>query len=57
MRDRPARRARDETKSFLPVDAIDFVDDAIDIVVELGPTFLDLAVEGDELLGRAAKLW
>ena len=35
VRDRPARRARDEAEPFLPVDAVDLVDDAVDVVVEL----------------------
>jgi hypothetical protein len=52
MRNRPARRARDETEPLLPVDAVDLVDDTIDIVVEFGALFLDLAVERDQLLDR-----
>src|SRR5438105_13706006 len=56
MRDRPARRARHEAKPFLPVDAIHLVDDAVDVVVELGALFLDLVVEGDQLLDRMTKL-
>src|SRR5262245_15874995 len=51
MRDAPARRARNETEPLLPVDAIDLVDDAVDIVVEFGPPFLDLPMEREELLG------
>src|SRR5262245_8955545 len=53
--DCPARSARDEAKSLLPVDTINFVDDAIDIVVELRSLFFDLAMEGDQLVGRAAE--
>src|SRR5215467_7723537 len=53
--DPPARRARNETKPLLPIDAVDLVDDAVDVVIELGPTFLDLAMKGDELLGRVAE--
>ena len=55
MRDSPARRTRHETKSLLPIDAVDLVDNTIDVVVELGALFLDLAMEGDEFLGRAAQ--
>ena len=36
VRDRPARRARDEAEPLLPVEAVDLVDDAVDVVVELG---------------------
>src|SRR5579871_551586 len=35
VRDRPTRRTRDEAEPLLPVDAVDLVDDAIDVVVEL----------------------
>ncbi|MET4825857.1 hypothetical protein ABH972_003446 [Bradyrhizobium ottawaense] len=56
MRDAPARRARDEAEPLLPVDAIDLVDDAIDIVVELGALFLDALVERDQLLDGVAQL-
>ena len=55
MRDCPARRTRHETESLLPIDAVDLVDDAVDVVVELGALLLDLAMEGDEFLGRAAQ--
>ena len=34
VRDCPARRARDKAQSFLPVEPVDLVDDAVDIVVE-----------------------
>ena len=34
MRDRPARRARHEAEPLLPVEPVDFVDDAVDVVVE-----------------------
>src|SRR6185437_2678495 len=47
--DAPARRSRDEAEPLLPVDAIDLVDDAVDVVVELGALFLDLAMERDKL--------
>src|SRR5438552_17945880 len=45
VRDAPARRARDETEPLLPVDAVDLVDDAVDVVVEMRSLFLDLAME------------
>ncbi len=56
VRDRPARRARDEAEPLLPVDAVDLVDDAVDVVVELGALLLDLAMERDQLLDRMAEL-
>ena len=40
VRDRPARRARDEAEPLLPVEAVDLVDDAVDVVVELGAAAL-----------------
>src|SRR4029453_8811160 len=55
MRDAPARHARYEAEPFLPVDTVDLVDDAIDVVVEFGTTFLDLVMEGHQLLGGAAE--
>src|SRR5207245_11377510 len=55
MCDRPARRARYEAEPFLPVEAVHLVDDAVDVVVELGALLFDLAVEGDQLLDRMTK--
>src|SRR5439155_25947601 len=45
--DRPARRARHEAEALLPVDAIDLVDDAVDIVVEMRSMGFDLAMESE----------
>ena len=56
VRDRPARSARHEAKPRLPVEAVDFVDHAIDVVVERGAFGLDLAVELQQRLDRAAHL-
>ena len=56
VRDRPARRARHEAEPLLPVEAVDLVDDAVDVVVELGALFLDLAMKRDQLLDRMAEL-
>ena len=36
VRDRPARTARHEAEPLLPVEPVDLVDDAVDVVVELG---------------------
>ena len=55
VRDRPARRARHEAEPLLPVEPVDLVDDAVDVVVELGALLLDLAVERDQLLDRVAE--
>ena len=41
MRDRPARRLRDEAQSLLPVEPVDLIDDAVDIVRHLGALGLD----------------
>src|SRR5215471_7545806 len=49
--DSPARSTRNETKPLLPVDTVNLVDDAVDVVVEPGSAFLDLAMEGNEFIG------
>ena len=54
--DRPARRAADEAQPLLPVDAVDLVDDAVDVVGQRRPLHAHLAIEGAHLLGRAAEL-
>ena len=54
VRDRPARRARHEAEPLLPIEAVDLVDDAVDIVVERGALHLDLAMKCQQLLDRAA---
>ncbi len=54
VRDRPARTARDEAEPVLPVEAIDFVDHAIDVVIEAGALRLDVAVELQQRLDRPA---
>src|ERR1035437_5469320 len=56
VRDRPARATRDEAEPLLPVEAVDLVDDAVDVVIELGAGLLDLAVEGEQVLDRMADL-
>ena len=55
VRDRPARRARHETQALLPVKAVDLVDYSVDVVVEPGALFLDLAMERDQLLDGMAQ--
>src|SRR5467141_878018 len=56
VRDRPARRARHEAEALLPVETVHLVDHPVDIVIEFGSRFLDLAVESDQLLDRVTKL-
>src|SRR6202034_4854710 len=45
VRDRPPWVARHETETLLPIEAIDLVDDAVDVVVERCALTLDLAVK------------
>src|SRR5437899_1345326 len=54
--DRPARRARHEAEALLPVDAIDLVDDAVDVVVEARAPAFDVVMERDERFDRVATL-
>ena len=56
VRNGPARRARDEAEPLLPIDPVDLVDDAVDVVVELGALFLDLAVKRDQMLDGMTEL-
>ena len=56
VRDRPARIARHEAEPLLPVEAVDLVDDAVDVVIERGAFGLDLAVKLQQRLDRAAHL-
>src|SRR5262245_58978174 len=51
MRDSPTWGARNKAKTLLPVDTIDLIHDAVDIVVELGATLLDLAMKDDKFFG------
>ena len=56
VRDRPARGARHEAEALLPIDTVELVDNAIDVVIEFGTLLLDLAMERDQLLDRVAEL-
>src|SRR4029078_2299039 len=53
-RARAAWGARTERETLLPVNPVDFVDDAVDIVIELGALLFDLVVKCDQLLDRVA---
>src|SRR4029077_9742479 len=55
VRDRPARRARDEAKALLPIEPVDFVDDAVDVVVPCPALRLDLAVKFQQGVEPAAQ--
>ena len=56
VRDRPARVARYEAEPLLPVDAVDLVDDAVDVVVERRALRLDLTVKLQQRLERMATV-
>src|SRR6202790_1797828 len=56
VRDRPARGARHETEALLPVETVDLVDHAVDIVIELGALLFYFAMESDQLLHRMTNL-
>jgi hypothetical protein len=53
---RPARRATHEAQALLPVDSIDLVDDAVDVIGQRRPLHAHLAIEFPHLLGRPAQL-
>ena len=52
--DRPARAARYEAEPGLEIEAVDLVDDAVDVVAERRPARLLLAIEGQRLVDAAA---
>src|SRR5690242_8160062 len=43
--ERPARRAGPEAESLLEIEAIDLVDNAVDVVAQTGPALLDLPID------------
>src|SRR3546814_20999065 len=49
MRDGPSWSLGDEAQSLLPVEPIDLVDDAVDVIVHLGAAALDLGIMGEQL--------
>ena len=56
VRDRPARAARHKTEPLLPVEPVELIDDAVDVVVELGTPLTDAAVKRQHLIHRADNL-
>src|SRR5437763_878361 len=56
VRDRPARRTGDEAEPLLPVEPVDLIDDAVDVVVERGALLANFLVEREQLLRRFADL-
>ena len=56
VRNRPTRIARDEPEPLLPIEAVDFVDHAVDVVVERGALGLDFVVEREHRVDRVADL-
>ncbi len=55
MRDRPAWTARHDAKSLLPVEAIDLVNDPVDVVVEMRRALPQFRDGMQQLVDRAAK--
>ncbi len=56
VRQRPPRSAGDLAQPLLPVQPLDFVDDAIDVVGQIGADALDLAIMRKHLLNVVAAL-
>ena len=56
VRDRPAGTSRDEAQPLLPVEPVDLVDDAVDVVVELAARETDLVMHLEQVLGGFAQL-
>ena len=56
MRDRPARRARDEAEPLLQRKIIDLVDDAVDVIAERRPFLFDGMILREHLRRGVAKL-
>ena len=50
VRDRPARRAADETEAVLQREVVDLVDHAVDVVVEVGALLRQLVVERERVV-------
>ena len=48
--DRPPRGPADETEALLPVEAVDLIDDAIDVVGQGGALVLQFLVDGEDVV-------
>ena len=57
VRDRPARRARDEAEPLLQREIVDLVDDAVDVVAERRPLLLDRVVLREHLRRPSGRAW
>ena len=56
MGQRPARCAADHAQALLPVAAVHLVDDAVDVIGQIGALGADLGMKGEGLLDVAAEL-
>src|SRR6185503_887579 len=56
VRNRPARAARNKAQAILPVEPVDLVDHAVDVIAERGALLADLAVEFQDRIDILAKL-
>ena len=56
VRNSPARIARDEAEPLLPVEAIDFVDHPVDVVIERAALRLDVVMKDEHRISRVAHL-
>src|SRR5690606_4593444 len=52
---RPARRARDVSESFLQIDAVHLVDDAVDVVAQRRAVLGNMPIDGQHLIETAAE--
>ena len=55
VRQRPARAARHKTEPVLPVEPVDLVHDAVNVIAEAGAFLFDLAIGGEQFVERVAE--
>src|SRR5439155_22132473 len=55
MRQGPARRPADHAEPVLQSQVVDLVDNAVDVIGQLGPVFADVMVKGERLLDPVAQ--